>query len=380
MSHPLTVAAIQMDANPAGRESRLQKAETLVRAAASAGARLIVLPELFNVGYTYADSNYERAEPFNGPTVTWMRRLATLLNVHLAGSLLLLHEDEVYNALLLLAPDGRYWRYDKIYPWGWERAYFRNGRDITVARTDLGDIGMLICWDSAHTDLWQRYAGQVDLMLIASCPPQVSNPTYHFANGATLTFDEMGPLLRSIKGADRAVFGEMINEQAAWLGVPVINSVGCGHIETHLPNAKGSLLAMALLSPRLLPHLSQAEEVVMACDMTPGCKVVDGDGRILAQRSQAEGDGFALAAVTLAGQRPQPTVPQPVTRAPLLSYFISDVALPLLTAPVYRQGVRRAWGERMAPFTATARWAAAGVGLGTAVVFALGYIFGRARR
>ena len=108
-----------MDANPAPTGERLARAERLVGEAAAAGAQLVVLPELFNVGYGYSAANHRLAEPPAGPTIAWMKETAARLNVHLAGSLMLLDGDEAYNALLLLAPDGRTWRYDKNYPWGW---------------------------------------------------------------------------------------------------------------------------------------------------------------------------------------------------------------------------------------------------------------------
>jgi hypothetical protein len=71
-------------------------------------------------------------------------------------------------------------------------------------------------------------------------------------------------MLARLQGTNRATFGAMINEQTAWLGVPAINTVGCGRVETHLPHTRRSLLAMALLWPPLLKHLRQAEQAVMA--------------------------------------------------------------------------------------------------------------------
>jgi predicted amidohydrolase len=58
------IAAIQMDASPAPVGERLKIAGQLAVNAAKAGARLVVLPELFNTGYDYAESNYPRACPF----------------------------------------------------------------------------------------------------------------------------------------------------------------------------------------------------------------------------------------------------------------------------------------------------------------------------
>ena len=217
MPHKVQIATTQMDGNPAPVEQRLQRAEQLVVRAAEAGAQLVVLPELFNAGYTYEDTNHRRAEPLDGPTVSWMKDTAARFDVHLAGSLMLLDEDEVYNALLLWAPDGRMWRYDKVYPLSWERGYFRNGRDITVARTDLGRIGMLICWDAGHAALWRRYAGQVDMILVSSCPPDLSNPVFHLPGSEGITVGDMGPVIGPMLASARRVFGDLLDEQARQL-------------------------------------------------------------------------------------------------------------------------------------------------------------------
>jgi predicted amidohydrolase len=147
MTRTIKVASIQMDVAPAPLKERLARAERLANEAAQAGAKLIAFPEVFNTGYVYSPENYALAEPLDGPTFTWMRQTAARLNVHLAGSILLRDQTDIYNALLLVSPDGRFWRYNKNYPWGWERAYFRDDHQTVVAHTDLGDIGMLICWD-----------------------------------------------------------------------------------------------------------------------------------------------------------------------------------------------------------------------------------------
>jgi predicted amidohydrolase len=175
MSRTLKVAAIQMDAAPAPLRERLDRAADLIAEATSSGAQLVVLPEVFNTGYQYHDQNYALAESIDGETVNWMRLRSAQHGVHLVGTLLLRDEEDIYNSALLVAPDGRMWRYDKHYPFLWERAYFREGRQITIAATDLGKLGMMICWDAAHADLWQRYAGKVDAMVIASCPPKLSS-------------------------------------------------------------------------------------------------------------------------------------------------------------------------------------------------------------
>jgi hypothetical protein len=377
MPHTIKVAAIQMDANPAPPADRLARADRLVTEAAQAGAQLVVLPELFNTGYAYTDANHRLAEPLKGPTVTWMKETAARLNVHLAGSLMLLDQDEVYNALLLFAPDSRMWRYDKNYPWGWERGYFRHGHRITVAETDLGDLGMMICWDTAHPDLWKRYAGRVDMMVIASCPPDISNPTYHFPNGDQITFDDMGPVVASLKGTGRLVFDDMIHQQTAWLGVPAVNTVGSGRIKTDIPNGLSSFLPLLPLAPWLAKYLPQASQMQLSCDVMQGCKVVDASGQVLTELTQEQGEAFTIAKVTLADEKQCPQGPQPASPLPFLIYFISDVLWPWLSIPVYRKGLRRAWGERMAPVEASTRNWMILLGLGVVASFLVGVVLGR---
>ena len=377
MPRRLRIAAVQMNANLAPTADRLARADRLVTEAAGAGAELVVLPELFNTGYAYADANHRLAETLSGPTVTWMRQSAARLDVHLAGSLMLLDQDEVYDSLLLFAPDGRSWRYDKNFPWAWERGYFRDGNHITVADTDLGRLGMMICWDVAHPALWNRYAGRVDLMVIASCPPDVSNPTFCFPNGDSLTFDDMGPIIASIKGAGRLVFGDMINQQAAWLRVPAVNTVGSGHIQTDIPNGWSTFLAFLPAAPWLVRYLPQAGRMQMACDIVPGCKVVDAEGRVLAELTQEQGETFTLAEVVLADERPRPGRAQPACLASPLVYLVSDVLLPSVSIPVYRKGLRRTWGGGMAPVgVSTRRWTVF-LALGVVAGFLVGRFLGR---
>lgn len=341
MLRKIKIAAIQMDARCAPTSERLQRAERLVRQVVQSGVDLVVLPELFNTGYGYTAENFQRAEPLSGQTVTWLKETAVGHQIHLAGSLMLLDEQEIYNALLLFAPDGRMWRYDKSYPWGWERAYFRGRKGVTVAETDLGDIGLMICWDTAHRNLWQQYAGRVNLMIISSCPPDVTNPTFIFENGDKVTLDDFGQVGKSLKNTGRLLFGEMVNQQTAWLGVPAVQTVGSGHIRTAIPNGLLSLISYLPVAPKLIKYLPQGNSVQLECDFVQGCKIVDGDGKVQTELEQAQGETFTIAEVVVPDKKTEPQSPQPKSLLPGMAYLSSDIVLPLLMLPVYRQGVRR---------------------------------------
>jgi predicted amidohydrolase len=340
MPRKITIAAVQMDIHPAPTLDRLERAECWVIEAAQAGVQLVVLPELFNTGYAYTDANYRLSEPIDGMTGTWMKKTAGRLGIHLAGSFMLREQDGIYNSMLLFSPTGQQWRYDKNYPWAWERGYFRERRGITVAHTTLGDLGMMLCWDAAHPNLWKQYAGRVDMLVMASCPPDGGNPTYRFPDGSEFTMDDFGAWMALMKEGGRHVFGDMIGRQTAWLGVPTLNTGGSGHFQSSIPRPAPLVWGYSMLAPRLVRYRSQAGQLQMSCDMIPSCRVFNAQGKVVAERTQAQGEGFALSEVVLAESKPLPRGAQPPSQLSTGVYFMADVLVPFLVRPVYRKGLK----------------------------------------
>jgi hypothetical protein len=342
----ITVASVQMEVAPEQTDLRLYRADQILQDAVQLGAELVVLPELFNTGYTYSEGNFQRAETSDGATITWMKRTARHMGIHLAGSLLLLEDGEIYNAMFLVAPDGCSWRYDKSYPWGWERGYFRENRRkgkerAVIAKTSLGDLGMLVCWDIAHPEMWQYYAGQVDLMAICSCPPQVTDPTFCFPPDITLSGDQLGAFWSSRREEGKLIFGTMLDEYARWLNVPVVNSVGCGAFESRVPNAQATLLGLVSSAPGLIRYLPRAGEMTVRAGLIDACRILSSEGKNLAHRPQSRGEGFTIAEVNLPNTRPQPQGSQPTAQASRLSHFVSDTYLPRSVMGIYAQGIQR---------------------------------------
>jgi hypothetical protein len=345
MPRTIKVATVQMDAMPARISERLERAEKIVAQATQEGAQLVVLPELFNTGYAYTDDNYILAEPLDGMTSAWMKATSARLGIYLAGTFLLLDRGDIYDTMLLFSPGGHMWRYDKNYPWAWERAYFRGRRGMTIAKTELGDLGLMICWDLGHLDMWKQYAGKADMIVIASCPPDGPNASYEFPNKEKLNYNDMGSMISSMKDVGKQFFGEMVNQQAKWLGVPVVNSGASGYIQTHIPKARALLRSFIPFAPRIIKLLPQAEQLQMSCEMIPSCKIVDVDGRTLVERAPTNGEGFAISEVTLAGSKSVPTLRQP--NLPLdrmttrMALFNADVLVPSIMRSVYKNGLKK---------------------------------------
>lgn len=346
MNRSIQVAAVQLDVRPDSIDARLYRADQILCDAVELGAELVVLPELFNTGYVYSDENFRRAEQWDGPTVTWMKHAAHRAHVHLAGSLLLKNGSDIFNTMLIVSPDGRTWRYDKSYPWGWERGYFRENQAggsarAVVAHTDLGDLGMLICWDIGHPELWQAYAGQVDMMVVCSCPPSFKTISCHLPDGTVLSAEQMGAAMSKMMEECELTFAEMFAEQTAWMGVPAVNSVGCGTFESPIPNGRATLMGLIPSSPALARYLPQANGLSVRAKLVDSCRILSAQGETLAQRAQSRGEGFTCAEVPLPESKRLPAAPQPPSRISKTTYFLSDTILPGLMKSTYEHGRKK---------------------------------------
>lgn len=152
----LVMAAIQMACGP-DRAVNIATAEALVRSAAAAGARLILLPELFETPYFCKDMDPAhmalalRAE--DNPAIAHLRELARELLVVLPVSFFELTENNFYNSLAMIDADGTVLGiYRKSHipdgPGYSEKYYFTPGdTGFTVWDTQIGRVGAAICWD-----------------------------------------------------------------------------------------------------------------------------------------------------------------------------------------------------------------------------------------
>jgi len=147
-----------------------QSAEALVRRAASYGARLVATPE--NTNYLGPHEEKVRlAEPLDGPTCGRFSALARELGIHLLlGSFNEISDDprRCYNTSVLFGPDGeRLALYRKIHLFDVdvsnkvrfvESDTVKAGEEAVVAETDLGRLGLSICYDLRFPELYARLA------------------------------------------------------------------------------------------------------------------------------------------------------------------------------------------------------------------------------
>ena len=144
----VSVAAIQMTVTTLDVNANLRCAEQLLAEALKRGPLdLVVFPEDCITGPIPDRDDYLLAE--DSQPVTFYRELARTHRLHLvAGSFICRQGGKLYNRSLLIGPDGdTLLRYDKNNLWHPERPYLTPGKDLPVAKTVLGNIGIMNCWD-----------------------------------------------------------------------------------------------------------------------------------------------------------------------------------------------------------------------------------------
>jgi N-carbamoylputrescine amidase len=152
----VTVAATQM-ACRWDRDANMGRAEKLIREAASRGAQVILIQELFETPYfcmDHASRHFGLAKPLEGhPAVEHFRGLARELDVVLPVSVFERANNAFYNSVVMVDAGGAVlgsYRKSHI-PEGTgyhEKFYFSPGdTGFKVFQTKFAKLGVAICWD-----------------------------------------------------------------------------------------------------------------------------------------------------------------------------------------------------------------------------------------
>jgi predicted amidohydrolase len=170
----MRIAALQHDIAWEDRETNLARLAPQVDQAVGAGARLVVLTEMFATGFSM--STDRTAEDLDGPIVTWLTDQATRHGVWVAGSLALRDPDRdlPLNALCLVSPDGDLHRYDKLHPFtyaGEHERFSAGDRFVTVDVEGLR-VTLFVCYDLRFADEFWATARDTDVYLVVANWPE----------------------------------------------------------------------------------------------------------------------------------------------------------------------------------------------------------------
>jgi len=154
MKEEIRIALAQISCNREDKAENLQKMENLVLKAKKQNADLIIFPELSLTGYVIRDQLYELAEKIPGPATKAMERIARKTDLHIVFGMPELSEKAqatIHNTAVLMGPEGFIGKYRKMYlpthSVFEEKRYFRPGYQTAVFDTEIGKVGLIICYD-----------------------------------------------------------------------------------------------------------------------------------------------------------------------------------------------------------------------------------------
>lgn len=165
MKNRIKILIVQNNAVIARREENFKKVSELLKPYENSSPDLIVLPELWNAGWFC--SAYPTIAEGNGSceTVNYLSDLAKKFNANVVGgSYVRKHsESELRNTCPVFNRKGELIaQYDKMHLYSHlgsdEDKYATRGNNPVIASTDVGKLGISICYDIRFPELFRKYS------------------------------------------------------------------------------------------------------------------------------------------------------------------------------------------------------------------------------
>lgn len=133
---------------------------------------LIVLPEMFNTGFTMNTSQF--SEPMNLTTTRWMQQMAQQKNSVVCGSIIIKESSLFYNRLLFVYPNKKVDFYDKrhLFRMGEENDFFTAGNQQTVFNHKNWNFSPSICYDLRFPAWLRNKNNNYDILINVANWPQ----------------------------------------------------------------------------------------------------------------------------------------------------------------------------------------------------------------
>jgi len=164
------ITAIQHDICWEDRAASLARLEPVL---SSIDADLIVLPEMFAVGFTMSPSVAERDD---GPTSAWLVARAADRGAWIGGSIPIVADGAELpsNVFTLVAPSGEIHRYAKRHPFSYadEHRHYAAGNERLVVEVEGVRVAPSICYDLRFVDSYWPLAPETDVFVVVASWPR----------------------------------------------------------------------------------------------------------------------------------------------------------------------------------------------------------------
>ena len=141
------LALLQIDSVLGDINANLDKISSMVHSIEDKEVRMAVFCEYGTTGYSL-DLN-SVAEEIPGKTVSFLEKLAAKKNIWISGGMMEKGENNrPYNTSIMISPArGLVAKYRKVHPFSFEKDQISYGDHEVTIDTELGKVGMTICYD-----------------------------------------------------------------------------------------------------------------------------------------------------------------------------------------------------------------------------------------
>lgn len=174
----LKILAIQMSSVIGDKWENLSKIADLIEKNIKKGTDIIVLPEVWTVGWKPSEFEDSAENLENSETIEFLTELAIRYNVNIiGGSFITKKDDKYYNTCPVINRDGDLIAtYDKMHLFSYygcdEGKFIANGKNPVLIEIDGIKIGLSICYDIRFPEIYRAYrkAGADILINMAAWP------------------------------------------------------------------------------------------------------------------------------------------------------------------------------------------------------------------
>src|SRR5437899_7356146 len=149
----IRIAAVSMNGFLGEPERALSVIAGWCERAAAERAEFVLFPELVIHGHC-TPNTWELAEPVpEGPSAHRLVQIAKHYRLFFAAGMSEKERDMVYNAQVLVGPDGYIGKQRKLHLSRDEVNYYKGGRDILVFDIGRCKVGTVICYDNQFPEI-----------------------------------------------------------------------------------------------------------------------------------------------------------------------------------------------------------------------------------
>ena len=164
----MRIALLQTDIAWEDVAENHRRAGRLLAEAATGGARLAILPEMFSTGFSMDSQRI--AQPAGGESETFLREQAARRNLWMLASIPERGEPSPRNMALLVSPQGAVTRYAKIHPFSFagEHEHYTGGDRVVTAQVEDLRVTPFVCYDLRFPEPFRAAAADTDLFAVVA--------------------------------------------------------------------------------------------------------------------------------------------------------------------------------------------------------------------